>query len=476
MSSHSVMPPVLIIDDEDNIRKIIAFQLEQDGIICDQASSAEAGIEKLQKQPYSCVISDVRMPGQDGLSVLQYVKLNCPRTPLILLTAYGTVDMAVQALKNGAFDFLSKPFEQTELIRCVRSAQSTFQIDQPHPTAFPSLGLHQESIRVGNSRHFEEVSRFIEQAAHSPCHLIITGEMGTGKELVARAIHAQSLQKDFSFIRFHCGSHTEESFEGDLFGYEKGAHPTLLSGKPGKLELADQGTLLIEEIQRLPQSIQLRLLEFIQTGTVERIGALTGRRAHVRIIATSRERIRPGEHFREDLFLALDVMSLSILPLRERMDDLEPICRHLLKTLSPKLGKAVMDLDPNLLQFFKRYAWPGNVRELENVLERMIVQSKHFSLRIEDVPADFKKRVELPPSLTLSNTEDAVRTAVEQTPAEGGLKALVKNATQNLEKSVIIDALRSTSGNVTHAAKKLEISRKSLQNKMKEFSIRELME
>jgi DNA-binding NtrC family response regulator len=464
--SQRIIPPVLIVDDEENLRKIIAFQLSQDGIETVESENAEEAIAKLREHPFSCVISDVRMPGADGLSVLDFVRQACPGTPAIILTAYGTVDMAVKALKNGAFDFLTKPFDQQDLIRTVRAAQSTYRLDNPLHNPQTSVSAIVERHWVGASAHFQEVSKWIEHASHSPCNLMILGEMGTGKELVARAIHAASALHDRPFIRIHCAAAPADVLEGELFGYEKGAHPTLISGKPGKIELADQGTLLLEEVQCLPQPLQLRLLEFLQTKRVERVGSNFQRTADVRVIATTRKVSGIEEDLREDLYLALNVMCVELLPLREHMDDLPPIARHLVKALGAKLDKPVKDIDSETLRTFARYSWPGNVRELENILERMIVTCHGFSLTDADLPLDFRRRLEEGPL--------AARGA--ETPAEGGLKALVKNATIHLEKSLIIDTLRSTNGNITHAARRLEISRKSLQNKMKEFSIREIFQ
>jgi DNA-binding NtrC family response regulator len=453
---------VLVVDDEPSIRKVLQAHLARDGYAVEAASDGGDAINRLEKEPFDLVITDLKMPGVGGLELLAYVRQNHPGLPLIVITAHGTVDSAVEALKLGAYDYITKPFDLTELrasidkaLRVERASRRTLQED---PTWREGRGRF-DLIGVTASMH--RVYGLVEKVADSPTTVLLVGESGTGKELVARALHAQSSRRDRPFISVNCGAIPENLFESELFGYEKGAFTGAATSKPGRFELADGGTLLLDEVGELPRDMQVKLLRALQERKVERVGGLKPTAIDVRVIAATNVDLAAAVaagRFREDLYYRLNVIQIRLPPLRERKEDIPLLVEHFLTRFNERLGKRIVGIDPDALAALMSWTWPGNIRELENVVERGVLLSDDDVLGVDVLPR-------------LGQSAGTV--AVEADSDTIGLKEYVRVHTAKLERALIIRSLEQESGNVTRAARRLEISRKSLQLKMKEYGLRE---
>ncbi|HOX46583.1 MAG TPA: sigma-54 dependent transcriptional regulator [Myxococcota bacterium] len=470
---------ILIADDELNIRKVLAATLRREGYEVLTAKDGLEAIELLKGGQVQVVVTDMKMPTLGGLDVLRHVHEQYPRTPVIIITAHGTVDTAVEALKNGAFDYITKPFEQAELMRCIGKAVKTESLaardvvaDGPDPERYRM---------IGQSRSMQAIYEVIDKVAATPSTVLITGESGTGKELIAAALHYKSARRAKPFIKINCAAIPRELMESELFGHERGAFTGAVNSKPGRFELADGGTLFLDEIGEIPVEMQVKLLRSIQENEFERVGGMHTIHVDVRlVVATNRDLAKLVEEgkFREDLFYRLNVVPIRLPPLRERKEDIPLLVEHFLAKYNARLSRQVKGIQPAALSAVLNHRWPGNIRELENVIERALL----FCTGEEIQPA------ELPPELLSERPAAVPATAA---PAAGGapvgapavaaappaedssMKDIVKQATAELEKDLILKALAETQGNVTQAAKKLKISRKSLQNKMKEFGLRD---
>jgi DNA-binding NtrC family response regulator len=398
------------------------------------------------------------------------VLASAPEVPVILITAHGTVDTAVEALKLGAFDYITKPFDQEELSRTVEKAVKTRALAQKDAThvaatadrpAAPDDAPSRFGI-IGSAPSMRQLFSVIEKVAATPSTVLITGESGTGKELVAKAIFEQSARRDKPFIKVNCAAIPKELVESELFGYEKGAFTGAVTQKPGRFELADQGTLFLDEIGEISPEMQVKLLRVLQEGEFERVGGIRTLKVDVRLIAaTNRDLSRELEagHFREDLFYRLNVVPIHIPPLRDRREDIPLLVEHFRKKFNARLSRRVKGINPAALGHLVAYGWPGNIRELENVMERVTLFCDGEEIGPQDLPEEIR------------GTRPA---ALPQEPAHGAtLKEIVKESTARLERDLIAKALEETGGNVTRAAQKLGISRKGLQLKMKELGLRE---
>ena len=459
---------ILVVDDEPNLRRVLAAQLTRDGYDVHTAENGEEGLALLEEHHIDLVITDLRMPKMDGMELLRRALALEPELPIVMLTAHGTVDNAVEALKTGAFDYITKPFDQAEVRTIVRKALKTRDLaaaeatrPEPPPGADARYGI------IGRSRAILELYAILDRVADTPTTVLVTGESGTGKELVARALHENSSRRDKPFIKVNCAAIPRDLMESELFGYEKGAFTGAVSSKPGRFELASGGTLFLDEIGTIPIEMQVKLLRALQESEFERVGGLKTIEVDVRLVAATnsdlKKEIADGR-FREDLYYRLNVVPIHLPPLREREGDTLSLARHFIRKFNARLNKQVEDLDPEVEQALSIYPWPGNIRELENVVERAVLFSDGHRLRIEDLPAEVRR------GEMLSSASTAVPALV---PSGEGLKEQVKAAMSRLERELILKALEQTRGNVTHAARLLKISRKGLQLKMKELGLRE---
>ena len=450
-------PQILVVDDEANMRKILGAMLAQAGYDVMAAGDGVEALEVLAAHHIDVVVTDLRMPRLDGMGLLQKLRLASPTLPVIIITAHGTIEAAVQALKHGAFDFITKPFETIELRQVVAKAVRT-QLLGPGEILAEDAQMGRFKI-IGQSEAMQEVYGIIDKVAATPSTILITGESGTGKELIAQALHDQSLRPGKPLIKVNCAAIPSNLIESELFGHEKGAFTGAITSKPGRFELADEGTLFLDEVGAIAPEVQVKLLRAIQSGEFERVGGIRSKKVDVRLIAATnrdlRQAVEDGE-FRDDLYYRLNVVQVHLPPLRERRSDIPLLIDHFLAKFNVRLGRSVQSVDEEAGQRLLSYDWPGNIRELENAIERCILFSEGETVTVSDLPPEIRDR-------RLSQ------------PLEGdtSLKAQVRAAAERVERDLIIKALNQTKGNVTHAARLLKISRKSLQNKMKEFGLRD---
>jgi nitrogen regulation protein NR(I) len=471
---------VLIVDDEPNLRKILAAQLSRDGYDVLLAEDGEQGLALLREHHIDLVVTDLRMPKVDGMALLRQALAEQPELPIVMITAHGTVDTAVEALKLGAFDYLTKPFDKDEVRQIVGKALKTRELAgvEPSATREPTAEVKgSEGARfgiIGQSPGLTGLYAVLERVADSPTTVLITGESGTGKELVARALHDHSSRRGKPFIKVNCAAIPKELIESELFGYERGAFTGAVTSKPGRFELANGGTLFLDEIGEIPVEMQVKLLRALQESEFERVGGIKTMRVDVRLVAATnrdlKKLISQGA-FREDLFYRLNVVSIRLPALRERASDTPLLVEHFLKKFNERLKKNVTGVEPEALELLGNYGWPGNIRELENVMERAVLFCDGHKLRVEDLPAELRGPG-APGSGSVAPLADA-SVDLGTLPAEGGLKEHVKVAMSRLERDLVSRALKQTNNNVTHAARLLKISRKGLQLKMKELGLRE---
>ncbi|MDX1388882.1 MAG: sigma-54 dependent transcriptional regulator [Acidobacteriota bacterium] len=445
-------PHVLIVDDEPNVRRVLGTLLEQAGYATTPADSGKVALDLVRAKDPDLVLTDLKMPEMDGLELLRQLRAGFPEIPVVMLTAHGTVENAVGAMKEGAYDFLTKPFDKDHVVEIVGKAlgqgeRSRQEFQGPLSEKAP-CGI------VGSNPAIESLRRMIERVAPSPTSVLITGETGTGKELVAEALHAFSTRDQAPLVRINCGALPENLVEAELFGHERGAFTGADRAKPGRFELADGGTLFLDEIGELPPAMQVKLLRVLEDGRVDRVGGTEPRRVDVRLVAATNrdldDEVRAGR-FREDLLYRLRVVEVRVPPLRERIDDVAVLVEFFLDKQARRLNRPRPTVSEAALAALQARPWPGNVRELENCVERAVLLAEGDELG----PADFG----------LEGEPGAV-------PLEGGIKDVAKAAAAEAERRMIRAALELTEGNVTRAAERLGLSRRGLQLKLKELGFR----
>lgn len=463
---------LLIVDDEPNLRKVLGALLSKDGYEVLEAESGKAALDVLRRESVEIVISDLRMPGMDGLELLRRIRKEWPHIIVVMLTAHGTVDAAVEALKNGALDFLSKPFDKDEMRRVIAKAVETFdRRKSDYETAETG-----PSRIVGEHPRVHEIFEVIAKVSKSPSTVLITGESGTGKELVAHAIHEASDRAGKPFVKINCAAIPSTLIESELFGYEKGAFTGAVTSKPGRFELADEGTLFLDEIGEIGPEMQVKLLHVLQEGEFERVGSVSTTHVNVRVIAaTNRDlaaAVKAGS-FREDLYYRLNVVPIHIPSLRERASDIPLLVEYFRKKFNERLGRKVESVASEALAVLKKHVWPGNIRELENVMERAMLFAEGAVLEADDLP-EFRTVMD-----QVSAPADEVRVSdvtVAKAMEQGNLKDAVREASRRVEREIILRTLQGNNWNVTRTARQLGISRKGLQLKMKELDLRRQQE
>src|SRR5688500_244864 len=370
---------VLVVDDEPNLRKILAAQLSRDGYDVLVAEDGEQGLSLLRENHIDLVVTDLKMPKVDGMTLLREAVKENPDLPVVMITAHGTVDTAVEALKLGAFDYLTKPFDKDEVRQIVAKALKTKALSDVEASAASEGEKDVPGARfgiIGESPGLTEVYSVLERVADSPTTVLVTGESGTGKELVARALHDSSSRRDKPFIKVNCAAIPKELIESELFGYERGAFTGAVASKPGRFELANGGTLFLDEIGEIPLEMQVKLLRALQESEFERVGGIKTIRVDVRLIAaTNRDlkKLKAQGAFREDLFYRLNVVPIQLPALRERTMDIPHLVDHFLGKFNARLKKNVSGVEQDAVDLLAAYGWPGNIRELENVMERAVL-------------------------------------------------------------------------------------------------------
>jgi nitrogen regulation protein NR(I) len=461
---------VLIVDDEPNIRRILAAMLKRDGYEVTTAADGEQGLAVLQRAPVHVVVTDLVMPRLGGMELLARVRADYPDIPVILITAHGTVDSAVAALKAGAFDYVTKPFEQEELRKVIAKAARANDLER--------RSLHEGTAEgdrpplVGQSPAMRTIYDMVARVADSPSTVLITGESGTGKELIAKALHRGSTRRDKPLIKVNCAAIPKDLVESELFGYQKGAFTGAVGDKPGRFELADGGTLFLDEIGEIPVEIQVKLLRALQESEFERVGGIRTLKVDVRLIAATNRDLKSliaDGRFREDLYYRLAVVPIALPPLRDRREDIPLLVGHFIEKYNRRLGKKVERIDDDALKLLVDYGWPGNIRELENLMERSVLFADGTAIHLTSLPDSLRETGTPPPSpIAAIGPLGAIAS-----PSGASMKEIVRQAQAELEKELISRALEETGGNVTRAAKRLQISRKSLQVKMKELGLRD---
>ncbi len=454
----STRPHILIIDDEESMRQMLSVMLRRQGYQPDSAAGGREALQRLATTAYDFILCDLRMPEMAGRDFLRQALERGVQAPIIMMTAYGSVDTAVACMQEGAYDFISKPFKQDEIIIVLKKAEERERLkEENRQLRLQTLaGASFHGLTGRNSAMlalYDQISRVTDLKTT----VLILGESGTGKELVARAVHAGGVREGKPFVAVNCGAIPEPLLESELFGHLKGSFTGALVDRAGLFEQADGGTLFLDEVGEMPPSLQVKLLRVLQEGEIRRVGANTSRRVDVRVLsATARDlqaEVAAGR-FREDLYFRLNVFTLQLPPLRERLDDLPLLAEQFVRDCSRRIGRhPAPRLTAGALRRLLGYDWPGNVRELENRLERALV--------LCDGPQLSERCLDLP---------DAGGGAVATTAGEG-TNLSIKQAERLLERELIRRALERTGGNRTHAAKLLEISHRALLYKLKEYGL-----
>ncbi len=447
-------PSILVVEDEAKLRRLIELQLTEDDFIARSAPDAETALDMLNKDAFDLVVTDFKLPGMTGLEFLNAAKNIDANLPVIMMTAYGTVESAVDAMKAGASDYVLKPFSLTELVMVIRKELAARELREENRSLREALGRRYEYKNiVARSEKMQAVLSLVERVAPSNSTVLIGGESGVGKDLIARAIHEHSRRASGPFIKINSTAIPETLLESELFGYEKGAFSGATGSKPGKFELADKGTLFLDEIGDVPAAIQVKLLRVLQEREFERLGGTKTHKVDVRLIAATNRDLRAALEegtFREDLYYRLNVVAIDIPPLREHKDDIPALANFFLEKFAKESGKALNGITPAAMKILIDHYWPGNVRELQNVIERAVTLSAGSTLDVDDVHLDKPRQ----------------RAAAETS------SALPEGATlEQWEDEMIREALRKAGGNKSQAARALGLSRNTLRYRLSKMGV-----
>ncbi len=459
------MALVLIVDDERSMRDFLKILLEKEGHEVTTADSGSNALKFLDKQSVDVIVSDIRMPGMTGIELLESVKESSPELPVIMITAFASPDDAVLAMKNGAFDYISKPFNVDEIKSVIESATNrNLNTQKPKETSssFPEI--------IGKSREMLKIFEMIRRVAPTPANVLIYGESGTGKELVAHAIHDHSKVASNNFVPITCSAIPEDLMESELFGHVKGSFTGAINDKQGLFNEADNGTAFLDEIGELTPIIQTKLLRVLQEREIKPVGGTRTKKIHVRIIAATHkileDEIRAGR-FREDLFYRLAVVPLRVPALRERKDDVPLLVDHFLKKYSHRLGKEIQEISSYALQVLMNYNFPGNVRELENIIERGVALESSNIILPESLTFGGSMKESLPETAVTSSNPLMQAAESEEELYDLGIDKVI----ENLEKRLISYTLTKTNNSKMKAAELLQISFRSLRYKVKKYGL-----
>ncbi|MCL6634407.1 MAG: sigma-54 dependent transcriptional regulator [Peptococcaceae bacterium] len=450
-----MVPKILVIDDEEHMCWALERAMRQEGYQVFTATRGQQGLDLIREEAPSLVILDLKMPEMDGMEVLRRAKEMQPKLPVIILTAHGTIETAIEAMKMGAADFITKPFDLDELKIVIKKALMISQLVTEVSFLRSELAKRYGQI-IGKSQAIKDIVQLIERVAASNATVLITGESGTGKEVVAVSIHQSSPRRDMPFVAVNCAALPEHLLESELFGHEKGAFTGAVARKMGRFELADRGTIFLDEIAEMPLSMQAKLLRFLQEKTFERVGGTETIKVDVRVIAATNrnilEAIEKGD-FREDLYYRLNVIPIHLPPLRERKEDIPLLAEHFLNKFQHTY--LVNKISPAAMEMLCNYHWPGNIRELQNVIERAAIICQGSEIQ----PVHLPKELQMP-----QRTAPAANGLVINFPDEG-------ISLEEVEKELIIKALEKSGRNQTRAAQLLGITRSALLYRMQKHGI-----
>jgi DNA-binding NtrC family response regulator len=448
------MPSILIVEDEAKMRRLLELNLGEDGFTILSAGDAETGLKLLRESPVDLVLTDLKLPGMNGLEFLQAIKNQNTTLPVVVMTAFGSVETAVDAMKAGASDYVLKPFSLTEMRLVIHKELDVRNLREENRSLREALGKRYSHPNiVARSPKMQEVLATVERVAPTNATVLLGGESGVGKDLVARAIHEKSRRAAGTFLKINSTAIPENLLESELFGYEKGAFTGAVASKPGKFELADKGTLFLDEIGDVPPATQVKLLRVLQEREFERLGGTKTVKVDVRLIAATnkdlREALEQGT-FREDLYYRLNVVPIDIAPLRERKEDIPDLVNLFITRFAGESGKEIEGMSPQAMQILVNYHWPGNVRELQNIVERACALSKGQTLEVGDIHLDIRPAKNssdgtgfLPDGMTLEQWED----------------------------DMVQEALRRANGNKSQAARLLGLSRNALRYRLSKIGI-----
>ncbi len=440
---------ILVVDDEEPVRRLLVKELSRKGFQADAVSSGEEALERLRKASYDVILLDIVMPGMDGLELMRRLSGDPALPKIIVLTGRATVDTAVEAMKNGAFDYMTKPYKLEELKIVIERAYEQRRLELEHQILRQEITRRDQEVElVGESDQHRKILELIEKIAPTDSTVLIQGESGTGKELVANYLWKRSPRKDRPIIPLNCSTFSESLMESELFGHEKGAFTNAYKVKRGLVEVADGGTLFLDEIGEVPIGLQAKLLRFLDSGEFRRVGGTKNLRADVRVIAATNRDLRKAienREFREDLFYRLNVINITLPPLRERKDDIPVLSEFFLKKYTRRFGKSVKGISDDALKLMLSYDWPGNIRELENLIERAVLLCDNDYIETEDIA--------IPSGYTVSKEPET----------------LVR--LEDVEREHIKRVLEETDGNQTRASRILGIDRKTLYLKIRKYGL-----
>jgi DNA-binding NtrC family response regulator len=448
-------PSLLIVEDEAKLRRLLELQLAEEGFHARTAADAETGLQLLNKEPFDLVVTDFKLPGMTGLEFLHAVKRIDAAMPVVIMTAYGTVESAVDAMKAGASDYVLKPFSLAELVLVIRKELASHQLREENRDLREALGRRYEYKNiVAQSDKMQAVLAMVERVAPTNATVLLGGESGVGKDLIGRAIHEHSQRASGPFLKLNSTAIPENLLESELFGYEKGAFSGATSSKPGKFELADKGTLFLDEIGDVPPATQVKLLRVLQEREFERLGGTRTIKVDVRLVAATNRDLRAALEegtFREDLYYRLNVVAIDIPPLREHKEDIPGLISFFLDKFARESGKPVHGITPQAMKLLMDFHWPGNVRELENILQRGVTLSAGSTLDVGDIHLDI---------------------AAPRTRADAPAPVLPEGVTlEQWEDEIIREALRRANGNKSQAARALGLSRNALRYRLAKIGV-----
>ncbi|MCD4732230.1 MAG: sigma-54 dependent transcriptional regulator [Bacteroidales bacterium] len=437
---------ILIVDDEESVRDSLYNWFIEDGYQVDCAENAKEALSILESKYFDIILADIKMPGMDGLEMHRRIKSLNSDAIVIVMTAFASVETAVQALKDGAYDYITKPFDPDDLSHLIRNAASQISLKAENE-ALKNKVISLENIEgiIGNSEPMIKVLKDVESVAKSNSSVIITGESGTGKELIARAIHSNSPRKYFPLVSVHCGALSEDLLESELFGHEKGAFTGAMYNRKGRFEMADGGTIFLDEIATISPKMQIELLRVLESKTFMRVGGNKEIKSDFRVIcATNRDLKKMVEKgaFREDLYYRLNVVNITIPPLRVRVEDIPLLVDHFIKKYCTSMSRDIVSMDQAALKRLEEYEFPGNARELENMIERAIVIGNGKEIRLKDLPIE----------------KDIVSNSID--------------SLQDLEQKYVLQILNKYDWNITRSAKALKVDRVTLYNKIKKYDLK----
>ena len=454
------METILVVDDEKNYLLVLSAVLEDEGYEVLTAQSGHEALEIQKSSDLDLILSDMKMPVMDGIELLENIKALDPDLPMIMMTAHGTIDKAVDAMQKGAYSYILKPFDNERLTLYVKKAVSMYQVVKENRRLRETVeSQYRFGNFIGKSKPIRDVFGTIRKVAPSNATVLIEGESGTGKELVAKSIHFNSPRRNKPFIAVNCSALAESLLESELFGHEKGAFTGAVARKKGRFELADSGTLFLDEIGELSQNLQVKLLRVLQEKTFELVGGTRSITADIRVIAATNKILKEemiSGRFREDLFYRLNVVQIVLPPLKQRKEDIRLLVNHFIEKYASerKVNVPIKGVDQEVDRLFFNYSWPGNVRELENLIERVMILCPNDTIRVSDLPSDFR-----------DNVHNALH--LEGIPSD----ATLYDTLATIEKAMIERALKMADNVQAHAAAMLGIGKSGLNQKIKKYNL-----